>query len=115
MRGPRRRSAAISPFSIFRRIAASNISNASSVCPATVQLRGGVVYLNGAPFARERVAGAFRSEWVGNPAIRYIESMPDGRHYRIAKMGDSGWRNDTNEFVVPPDRYFVLGDNRDNS
>ncbi len=80
-----------------------------------VQLRGGVVYLNGAPFARERVAGAFRSEWVGNPAIRYIESMPDGRHYRIAKMGDSGWRNDTNEFVVPPDRYFVLGDNRDNS
>jgi signal peptidase I len=80
-----------------------------------VQLRGGVVYLNGAPLAREPLAGVFRSESVGNPAIQYVETMPDGRHYRIAKMKDSGWRNDTDEFVVPTDRYFVLGDNRDNS
>ena len=80
-----------------------------------VQLRAGVVYLNGEPLARDRVPGALPADWVGARAVQYAETMPDGRHYRIAKAGESGRRNDTAEFVVPAGHYFLLGDNRDNS
>jgi len=80
-----------------------------------IQLRGGIVYVNGTPLAREPVAGVFQSKWTGKPPIQYVETMPEGRRYRIAKVEDTGWRNDTSEFVVPPDRYFMLGDNRDYS
>jgi signal peptidase I len=80
-----------------------------------IQLRSGIVYVNGTPLGREPQAGLFPSKWTGKAPIQYVETMPEGRRYNIVKVEDSGWRNDTSEFVVPADRYFVLGDNRDNS
>jgi signal peptidase I len=79
-----------------------------------IQLRAGVVYLNGAPLARAEIAGIFRSDWVDNPAFQYTETLPGGRSYRIAKIakGDLGAYNNTAEVVVPADHYFVLGEPR---
>ena len=48
-------------------------------------------------------------------AYRYIETLPGGVKHAIFKMRDNGPLDNTPEVTVPPDRLFVMGDNRDNS
>jgi signal peptidase I len=72
-----------------------------------IQLRSGVVYLNGAPLA-QAILGATRD---GN---LYLETTPEGRSYGISE-NDHDSNGDTVEWTLPVDRYFVLGDNRGNS
>jgi signal peptidase I len=49
------------------------------------------------------------------PAYRYIETLPNGVAHAIFKLRDNGRLDNTPEVTVPPDRLFVMGDNRDNS
>jgi signal peptidase I len=49
-------------------------------------------------------------------APTYVERLPDGATYRIIKTdGESGYFDNTLEYVVPAGHLFMLGDNRDNS
>jgi signal peptidase I len=48
-------------------------------------------------------------------AYRYIETLPNGVAHAIFKLRDNGRLDNTPEVTVPPDRLFVMGDNRDNS
>jgi signal peptidase I len=68
-----------------------------------VQLRQGVLYLNGRPIKRVTVESK-----------HYRETLPNGRTYDVLGSDDAPEEN-TGEFKVPPDSFFVLGDNRDNS
>jgi signal peptidase I len=81
-----------------------------------VQMKAGRLYLNGAEVARVAL-GAFSGRDVDHAlhARRYRETLPGGRSYDIIKEYDDGELDDTAEFVVPPGRFFMLGDNRDNS
>ncbi len=50
------------------------------------------------------------------PVPTYIETLPGGvSHLIIQRDGDSGFLSNTSIFKVPPDEYFMMGDNRDNS
>ncbi len=48
-------------------------------------------------------------------AAQYIETLPNGHSHLILQFGDDGPLDNTPVFTVPPDHYFMMGDNRDDS
>jgi len=80
-----------------------------------IQMIDGRLFINGEIVGREPLAPA--NDRFGNPTIpRYIETLPNGvRHVVMEIHGDSGNTDDTEEFVVPPEHFFFMGDNRDDS
>ena len=54
---------------------------------------------------------AYESAWID-----VYETLPGGvRHEIIERDGDTGYLDNTRAFEVPPNNYFMMGDNRDNS
>lgn len=75
-----------------------------------VQVREGILYLNGKSVPRETEDSAPRP----SDLKQYRETLPDGRTYTILETPQSAAESSV-EFNVPPGFFFVLGDNRGNS
>jgi signal peptidase I len=82
-----------------------------------VQMRRGQLFIDDQPAALQPdgIGEAEDDNGAGEPAHRYVETLPGGVAHTIFKIHDHGRLDDTPEVTVPPDRVFVMGDNRDNS
>ena len=83
-----------------------------------IQMVNGILVINGTPVERQRIADFVDKDRDGIivRAPQYIETLPNGKQHRIIEyFGDNGPADNTIEYVVPEDHYFMMGDNRDNS
>jgi signal peptidase I len=82
----------------------------------TIQMKEGELYINGQQV--QRTADGTYTDDSDGPAIvlrRYIETLPNGVKHPILKASDDGPLDNTQEYKVPPNCVFAMGDNRDNS
>jgi len=79
-----------------------------------IQVKGGILYINDVAVIRDKIADYVDEQ--ANSYTQYIETLPNGVKHRIIEMeGDQGSLDNTGVYIVPPDHYFAMGDNRDNS
>ncbi len=82
-----------------------------------IQMRGGALFINDQAVKREPKGrfteqGAFGRELSADV---YRETLPNGVSYDTLDIVPNGSADNTRVFEVPPDHYFMMGDNRDNS
>src|SRR4051812_6597584 len=100
-----------------------------------VQMRGGQLILNGQAVPKVRIADFLMERTPNSPCKfvgsyspapvaengreycrypRFRETLPGGRSYEVLDQID-GTQDDTPVYTVPAGRYFMMGDNRDDS
>lgn len=81
-----------------------------------IQVINGVLNINGE--ALKRVQGPARIDNTAGVMVRhdeYVETLPGGKRHLIWEISDNQPSDNTRVYVVPPDHFFAMGDNRDNS
>ena len=83
----------------------------------TVQLKQGILHINGKPVKREKVDDFVVRDSLGNyiRTPRYLETLPGGRQHYILEITDNTDYDNTPLYTVPEGHYFAMGDNRDRS
>jgi signal peptidase I len=80
----------------------------------TIQMKEGLLHINGKPVQRERLSDFVGEDPCGSDATarvkRWKETLPNNVTYETLDCVDN-----TIEYKVPPGNFFMMGDNRDNS
>ncbi|MDR6291209.1 MULTISPECIES: signal peptidase I [Inquilinus] len=87
-----------------------------------IQVTGGRLYINGQLTDRREIEPYASTNQYGQREVlhQYIETLPGTNggapvEHKILEKYDNGPSDNTPEYVVPADHYFMMGDNRDNS
>jgi len=81
-----------------------------------IQMIGGHLHINSEPVARERIQDFVdNDETPGRRYRRWRETLPGGVTHTTLDLVDNGPLDDTQVYEVPPEHYFMMGDNRDDS
>jgi len=81
-----------------------------------LQVRDGILYVNGEPAERERLENFSDDDGTSNGEYaRYRETLPNGQSFTVLDMSARGSLDNTQVYEVPQGHVFAMGDNRDNS
>jgi signal peptidase I len=83
-----------------------------------IQMKDGILHINGQPVGMERVEDFVETDPDGNPyrkVEKWRETLPNGVSHYILDRVKGADNDNTQEFLVPAGHYFMMGDNRDNS
>lgn len=83
----------------------------------TIQMREGILYLNGTALPRTRTGTRMDTDSHGSTieVTLWRETMPNGVSYEVQEISDSSPLDNTGKYLVPAGHYFFMGDNRDRS
>jgi signal peptidase I len=75
------------------------------------------LHINGKAVDRRRIEDFTYVDEDGNTRriAQFIETLPNGVEHRILEESDNLPFDNTREYIVPEDHFFMMGDNRDNS
>ena len=82
-----------------------------------IQMIDGLLHINGEAVKREEIGRTSDTDSFGVtiPVTVYAETLPNGVVHTIQEISDDMPLDNTSEYVVPADHYFMMGDNRDRS
>jgi signal peptidase I len=82
-----------------------------------IAIEQGRVFIDGAPVGLEvdGVGQAEAEDGSSQPVAQFVETLPGGRRHLIFQQSADGAVDNMPELLVPADRLFLMGDNRDNS
>jgi signal peptidase I len=84
-----------------------------------IQMKEGHLYINGTIVPQRQIEDYVEKTASGRmkKTPQFIETLPNGKEYTILRDGLDGHQSadNTEEFTVPADHYFMMGDNRNHS
>jgi signal peptidase I len=81
-----------------------------------IQMLDGLLYINGVPVKREQAEDYIDREGFQPIHVkRWHETLPNGVSYYTLDRIEHSEVDTTSVYTVPPDHFFMMGDNRDNS
>ncbi len=82
-----------------------------------IQMKDGVLHINGAPVGMAQIADLAIADGRGGNVTynRFVETLPNGIAHEVLSDVTRSSADNTPEYTVPADQYFMMGDNRDGS